>query len=306
MKNTIKPSISIELITPAIAKEYLGKLYKNERTPNTQIIKKYSDIMLSGGWNLSEPIEFDTEGRLYNGQHRLNAVILSGCTITFYVARNMDPVCKEYVDRGQKRTTAQIAKIKGKFIASSDDAFSVIRAMFHSNRIESQQGVKKEVNLRLYMEPDNLIRLYEKYEVCIRFACTLRTNRVAVAAVRAAITRAYFHFDQGRNRDSLIEFINILNTGIAHKKNDNAAIKLRDYALRGKSRSSRTESVGLYLKTEFAIQKFIEHSPISRIQEAKQELFPMGDFDVCREKDAEGLNPLLLFNSNKIIEISAA
>ena len=85
--------ITVEKITPKIAKDYLKWNTKNPRGTNSlrrSYAKQLADDMTAGKWQQNAAtIVFDEDGFLKDGQHRLAAVILSGKTIEFVVVRGV-------------------------------------------------------------------------------------------------------------------------------------------------------------------------------------------------------------------------
>lgn len=58
-------------ITPTIAQNYLNRSIHNNRFLNYRRIEKYARIMSSGMWRIcAQPIQFDINGNMYDGQHR--------------------------------------------------------------------------------------------------------------------------------------------------------------------------------------------------------------------------------------------
>jgi hypothetical protein len=95
-----------ENITPSIAAKYLSKNASN-RPLQKQWVRELSKRMSDGDWKLSaEPIIFDTDGNLANGQHRLNAVIESGTSQTLMVVRGQPVESFFILDQGKKRSMA--------------------------------------------------------------------------------------------------------------------------------------------------------------------------------------------------------
>jgi len=70
------------IITPEKAKELLENNAENQRKINKQRIKKYAEDMKNGSWVYNgETIIVSKSGKLIDGQHRLMAVVESGCEI---------------------------------------------------------------------------------------------------------------------------------------------------------------------------------------------------------------------------------
>ncbi len=104
----------LELISPDQATDYL-KLNINNRPLSPQTVRKYSDAMKAGKWMpfTGEPIKFDTNGLLRDGQHRLAAVVAYALPIHLFVVRGIDPEAFIVLDGGKKRTAGDGLSIVG-------------------------------------------------------------------------------------------------------------------------------------------------------------------------------------------------
>lgn len=119
------PEITTEFVavTPELAEEWL-LLNRHNRPLRQMTTEQYAGDMTAGSWrDTAEAIKFDVEGNLLDGQHRLAAVVFSGRTITFLVARGLQPLAQDVLDTGIRRTAADaltLAKIAhGSTIASA-------------------------------------------------------------------------------------------------------------------------------------------------------------------------------------------
>ncbi|MHB8531718.1 MAG: hypothetical protein ACYDC2_03255 [Solirubrobacteraceae bacterium] len=103
---------TIETITPKIAAEMLTHANpKNRGGVNRQErVRLYAKTMLAGLWLLThQGIAFDESGMLVDGHHRLEAVVLSGCTVTMMVTRGCASTAMPGVDRGGGKTMKDLA-----------------------------------------------------------------------------------------------------------------------------------------------------------------------------------------------------
>ena len=95
------------MVTPEIAQRWLEWNQIN-RALSSSKVAQYARAMAGGHWMVSnDDICFDRDGRLLNGQHRLHAVVRSGCTILMTVKRGLPTDAMQYMDRGKGRTYAQ-------------------------------------------------------------------------------------------------------------------------------------------------------------------------------------------------------
>jgi len=100
-------------VTPDTAAKWLGQNIGN-RNLRRQKVLQYARDMRESNWQLSgQAIQFDWDGRLIDGQHRLEAVIESGVTIQALVVKGLDPRSREVIDTGAKRSASDALKFAG-------------------------------------------------------------------------------------------------------------------------------------------------------------------------------------------------
>lgn len=105
--------MKLTLVTPDLATSYLNHNNRN-RPLNPLTVWRYSQDLLAGSFlSTAQPIVFDWNGDLLDGQHRLWAIVESGVSAEFYVATGEDPATFKAYDRGRKRTAADVMSILG-------------------------------------------------------------------------------------------------------------------------------------------------------------------------------------------------
>lgn len=99
-------------VTPEMAREWLGRSEQNYRKLDNERVRMYALDMRSGNWDYNgETIKLNCNGSVIDGQHRLHAIVESGCSITTEVIEGVDKV--QSIDRGKPRTTASILAAMG-------------------------------------------------------------------------------------------------------------------------------------------------------------------------------------------------
>ncbi len=106
-------------ITPAMAKEWLKRNVRN-RTVSKDVVTAYARDMVNGEWaETHQGIAFNDLDELIDGQHRLNAVILSGVTVKMRVTWGLKSqmggklmTTMDAVDRGRTRSVADQLRIQ--------------------------------------------------------------------------------------------------------------------------------------------------------------------------------------------------
>ena len=102
----------IEKITPTKAEAYLLKIAPHQRPLRNSWVNNLAAIMQSGNFHLThQGIAFDCNGYLFDGQHRLRAIVQSGTTVEMQVARGVSIDAWHATDIGRKRTYSDITAI---------------------------------------------------------------------------------------------------------------------------------------------------------------------------------------------------
>lgn len=106
-------SVEIVTVTPAMAKKWLTTNEHNRNIKKSKVTV-YARQMAAGEWQLTgQTIEFDTTGRLIDGQHRLLAIIESGESIRLLVAKGVRPEAQSVLDTGAARTYGDVLSMQG-------------------------------------------------------------------------------------------------------------------------------------------------------------------------------------------------
>lgn len=109
----------VVLVTPALAAEWLAANHEEQRPVATRRVQSFANDMIAEKWVLThQGIAFDGNDRLIDGQHRLQAVVLSGKSVLMYVFRNSAASIHDPLDRGGPRTMGQIVGMSNRVSAA--------------------------------------------------------------------------------------------------------------------------------------------------------------------------------------------
>ena len=101
-------SAAWEDVTPDQAKEYLANLSPHQRLLKESKARLIAWQMANGEWfDHGATIQFDWDGCLCDGRHRLEGVMRSGKTQHLLIVRGVDPAAFSFIDIGLKRTASQ-------------------------------------------------------------------------------------------------------------------------------------------------------------------------------------------------------
>ncbi len=166
MKTTNKIESKIMLVTPQMAKEWLDKNLSN-RNISIMIVNRYANDMKAGKWAVSpHGIVFDPDGNLLDGQHRLCAVIESGCPVKMVIITGADPGSKWFIDIGRKRGGNAVAEMLG--VKNSSGISAMVQRI---GEILTGAKTKRELPNDIAMEIYSRIGsdLPDYYRACINF-----------------------------------------------------------------------------------------------------------------------------------------
>lgn len=251
--------LSVEQVTPAIATRWLEQNEGNRRI-RQHIVEQYTRDMNAECWE-RKPVAicFDEEGKLGNGQHTLKALVSSGKSQEFLVARNVPRKAIAIMDRGVQRTLADVSLFLGHDFDTRRAA--VARLMLYGPTA-AQTGKSF----------DELFEAYQQHRSVIDFVCGGRKKTAGVNAPMLAVcAKAAYSHDRAR----ILRFIDIMETGMIRGEHESAAIRLRDFArsLRGgQGASQRTET---YRRTMSALSHFLKGAPMTKLYGTTADLFPV-------------------------------
>jgi hypothetical protein len=104
---------AVILVTPKMAEEWLRN-NPNNRRKSKPAIHKLAQVICSGEWRCNgETVIIDSTGRLLDGQHRLEGIILADKPAPVVVVQGVDPEVFDTIDQGRKRTNGDVFDILG-------------------------------------------------------------------------------------------------------------------------------------------------------------------------------------------------
>lgn len=142
-------------ITPELAEAWLGRNRKNRIISRFNVLKYARDIN-KGTWRLTgEPVKFDYNGVMLDGQHRMLAIIEAQRPITTDVRFGLEPEVFINIDTGQKRSGADFLAIAGEVCCSMLSAAL-------SNLLNYERGWYTRLGKRSYTN-DEIAEMLERH-----------------------------------------------------------------------------------------------------------------------------------------------
>lgn len=132
-------SVNVQLITPDQARAWLDRGGANRKLSESRVKKLVMAIQL-GEWQLTgDSIKLDADGKVRDGQHRLEAIYRSNTPVQALVVRNVTEAAFDVIDTGKTRIAADVLAIHGHISVTALAA--TVRGLILIERNGSYTGV---------------------------------------------------------------------------------------------------------------------------------------------------------------------
>lgn len=258
--------VEIREVCPSIAEQWLKKNHPQNRNFRKAKAREYARIMRKGLWTLSpQAIAFDTDDHLFNGQHRLTAVIWSQVTIRSIIAWDMPKAAFLVTDNELRRSTNDQLRLAGREYPSGVGA--TVRKIMLGIRIGGV-GISN-------VEIDRFLEKYGRSVVLAhKFLPHGKGHEFGVSSLRAVVARA--HAGRYTDETTLQKFCKVVETGLMTRGED-AAVLIRNKVLESKkSREDGAKARGrLYQYSQIALKSYLDSQRITKLEPVNEELFPL-------------------------------
>jgi len=117
-------------VTPALAREWLGANVSNNRTIRRTDVEHYKELIKQDRFlTTPEGVQFNVNGHLIDGQHRLTAIAESNKTVPLVVWTDVPEEVMEFLNRGRVRTLADVLTVTDGLGTNIPARYLVSRAM---------------------------------------------------------------------------------------------------------------------------------------------------------------------------------
>jgi len=252
-----------ERITPTKAKEYLLLRGANRVLSDGKVLE-YAIAMEQGQWSLNgETIKFDDEGKLFDGQHRLEACVLAKVPFETYVARGIsDERAMATVDTGKARSHTDVWSIAGHKNAAAISTIALMFYMVEHGRVSWSgyggrriprnspvaAGLKKVPQFAGNVRKDELLAWAEPFMPELdRAACAVYTHKQRIAGPQAA--GALYLYAHRKDPGEALSFLKDLSQGVGLNKGD-PVLTAREHLIARSvgARLPRTYVLGVLIK----------------------------------------------------------
>lgn len=228
------PESGFETITPKLATLWLETLNTNNRPVSDLHVSRMAAAMTRGEWRTThQGIAFGADGSLYDGQHRLWAIIQANTPITMMVTRGLAEEARANIDGQRNRSVA--------------DNFTILSGEANARRLVEVANIIYALisGERAFKSTFDQARLtVQKYRTDLEWALSLPGGRTKLgsAAIRGALA-----FARKTDPEKLAEFAEQVMVG-ANLAENAPALLLRNLVLNQYNRKSLHNRRGLAVR----------------------------------------------------------
>lgn len=198
---------SIETVTPVLAHEWLGANTHNRRLSRAQV-DRFARDMAAGAWKFTaDPIRFNGQGTLIDGQHRLHACIKAERPFDALVIRNMPMDIQEKLDQGKMRNVGDHLMLRDAELPSPAMIGATARQLIaiKDGVMEPQRNTRRPTN-------SEVLAIFDKHP---DIAESVRAIGKSVIGVHPSIIAAMHYVGAHllHDRDTADSFVSVFATG---------------------------------------------------------------------------------------------
>ena len=215
------------VVTPGLASQWLERKSKNRRVSGEHV-KKLANEMVCGRWELNGvPIIFDLEGKLIDGQHRLEAVVMSGVDIMSVVVFGVESYrAFETIDiLCRARNVPQLYEMEGGKNANTKTAIARKLLLWDLTTDKSNYDLYKRRNGIAPVDVLDYIRVHER-EITHMYDA-VSGSKVSLKSGAGSALMAALIICNRKDKLATLRFIDELTTG-ANLTENSPVLHLRD------------------------------------------------------------------------------
>lgn len=255
-------------VTPAMAENWL-----DGKTPNREVsdrlVERYARDMQAHAWHLNgEPIIFDEDEKLMDGQHRLWAVWTSACTVPMLVVFGAARESMDTYDMGRARKFSDALQIKGHTNTKQMSAAARWWFWYDYNRQGGSLGSPT------HHELNEVIRHHPEVGDAARMVQKTKAGRLITPGILTFVLSAALE----RSPEKAQAFLEALNTGV-NLDPSNAVYHLREKMVSNANSTKKLDPIVIAAYTVkvwnyFFKDRQMRHLRWANTHESRPEAFP--------------------------------
>ena len=247
----------IEWVTPEMASEWLKQNTRNRVLSEARVASLAAEIK-SGAWRVThQGIAFGADGTLYDGQHRLSAIVAANIAVPLMVTRGLVHQALDAIDTGTSRVAADVLAIAdGKRIGKVKRA-----AVLAAVTIMQNGGYRGKIARTTVASLREALALFEHNFDALNLI--MRNDRLAQAPVLGAMLICH-----ALHPAHAVEFVRVYrDPGDANR--DHPAVALRDHVLLNYVSGTATQRTDVIARAFSAFHAYRHSMPRKHVKAGK-------------------------------------
>lgn len=246
----------VVIFTPGLAK----KLLNDYNLANRPLSKAHVDFLIrelnNGNWVFNaDPIRFDENGLMIDGQHRLHLIVESGRSLAFFVITGLGADVFKSIDSGKKRSGSDVFSIDN--ISNATQAAAVVKFIYAFNNGKYSEN---RASIRTLSNSDALQYYYDydadKIQEAIRFYGKLASQNRAI--MTPSLICGFYYLLTEIDQEKGFDFMEKLCSG-ANLDGNSPINALRNKIIRSKiDKNYKIGNLELLQNITYAWQKYLD------------------------------------------------
>lgn len=266
------------LLTPDMAKGILKNNTGNRGLSKTRV-KSLAMAIDRGEWQFNgDAIRIANTGKLLDGQHRLNAIIMANVAVDTLLITGLEEAAFTTIDQGAKRTAGDILHIDG--VKNSNNIAAALRCLF----LWINTGDPYCSSAELKPTAQQIADMHREYPQMESFVAKARAAKFCVKYLACPMTAfCWFAFSLYRP-DAADDFFEQLDSGAGLDKGSSVLL-LRDRLTSASMVKAKLTPKYKCAITFKAFKYFVDDKPLGTLKSSKEEKAPfsLDDIDVKRK-----------------------
>lgn len=271
-----------ELITPELAAQYLT-MNSHNRVLRQPKVNTIAAAITRGEWeHTGQAVQFDTNGVLLDGQHRLWAIVQSGVAVNTEVTRGIAPRAFRVIDTHTTRSAGQVLSMRGvpdanrvaaglRFLAVYDHWLSLRATGNYRTTLVSAYATVKLTNA----EMEGALDKHPGISAWLRESRMIG-SRIACLSESGSLDAALYLMEQEKDASYVSEFADGVATGVGLLEGDPRVALRNRTAPNPLGKGNNAHSVAGFMLLGKAWRLWLAGTPSVRLVIAPGEFVPLG------------------------------
>lgn len=265
-------------VTPEMAEDWLTNPNVNasdNRAIRRKKVREYGQAMAHGNWiKIGAGIRFDTDGKLIDGQHRLQSVVETGQTVRMLILSEVDPRARLILDIGTKRGQHDGIRIFSAIRPEAAPELAIDKRLARANKDHTATlsamlgGLADPVRLENWDVLEHMSRHFEAIDFAVR--AVPKKRKIGNKDIRAVIARAHYHLPEEVLREFAYCLLEGLKPDMARSSVQLLYRRLQDMDGHGFGVCRERRA-----KAERALVAFANREPLGVLRGVPTEQFPL-------------------------------